>query len=81
MSAFADEDPRILVFYADQLLEEWDLPLFWRNKFEVPDGAYLLVPDGMRMSIGKPGWYRKDLTPVLDADVPPTLKALVLLLT
>ena len=73
--------PVIRVFYAGQLYEEWNLPLFLKERHDIPDGAYVLVPPGMRIALREPGWYRKDLTPVLDQDVPPTLKALLLLLT
>ena len=71
----------IRVFYAGQLYEEWDMTLYPKGRLDIPDGAYIHIPPGMRYVITEPGWYRKDLTPVLDQDVPPTLKALLLLLT
>ncbi len=71
----------IRVFYAGQLYEEWDTTTYWNSRLDIPDGAYIHIPPGLRYVITEPGWYRKGLTPVLDQDVPPTLKALLLLLT
>ena len=73
--------PVIRVFYANLLYEEWDMTLYPKGRLDIPDGAYIHIPPGILNVITEPGWYRKDLTPVLDQDVPPTLKALLLLLT
>ena len=73
--------PVIRVFYGNQLFEEWDMTTHLKGRLDIPDGAYIHIPRGIRYVITEPGWYRKDLTPVLDQDVPPTLKALLLLLT
>ena len=71
----------IRVFYGGQLYEEWDMLLYSKGRLDIPDGAYIHIPAGIRYVITAPGWYRKDLTLVLDQNVPPTLKALLLLLT
>ena len=71
----------IRVFYDGQLYEEWDMSLYSKGRLDIPDGAYIHIPPGLRYVRTESGWYRKDLTPVLDQDVPPTLKALLLLLT
>lgn len=73
--------PVIRAFYGGQLYEEWGMALYSKDLLDIPDGAYIHIPPGLRYVITEPGWYRKDLTPVLDQDVPPTLKALLLLLT
>ena len=73
--------PVIRIFYANQLYEERDMTLSSKGRLVIPDGAYIHIQPGLRYVITEPGWYRKDLTPVLDQDVPPTLKALLLLLT
>ncbi len=73
--------PVIRAFYANQLYKEWGMALYSKDLLDIPDAAYIHIPPGLRYVITEPGWYRKDLTPVLDQDVPPTLKALLLLLT
>ena len=73
--------PVIRVFYGGQLYEELNISLYSKGRLDIPDGAYIHIPPGIRYVITEPGWYRKGLTPVLDQDVPPTLKALLLLLT
>ena len=73
--------PVIRVFYANQLYEEWGISHYQKGRLDIPDGAYIHIPPGILNAITMPRWYRKDLTPVLDQDVPPTLKALLLLLT
>lgn len=75
----------ILVFYADQLLLEFnDHKEFeiWRRatcvgNYELYNGSYVYysaIYEGRT-------WYRMDSTPMLLADVPKNLQALVLLLT
>lgn len=77
----------IIVFYADQLLLEFDdYKEFqsWRRatavgNYELYNGSY--VYSHPRTSYQVPEWFRMDSTPMLLADVPKNLQALVLLLT
>lgn len=77
----------ILVFYAGQLLLEFNDHKefeYWRRatavgNYELYNGSYVYVPS--RSSFQVPEWYRMDSTPMLLADVPKNLQALVLLLT
>lgn len=66
------------VFYAglhyDTYPREQSRP--WTMPGGLPDGAYIYDPDQVAFA----RWYRSDHTPVLLQDVPPELKAWVLLL-
>lgn len=69
---------RALVFYTNKLYDEYQYRE-WNNprtllKKSVPTDSYIYTE-----KFGH--WYRGDLTPVLDEDVPKELKALLLLLT
>lgn len=72
----------ITVFYADRLYGEYDRysdPGYAeaRSNSEIYNGAYLLI----RITNGDRAWYRMDLTPVLLEDIPPSIRALALLLS
>jgi hypothetical protein len=76
------------VFYADQLYGQFDTSGYKLMRTscdqEIYNGAYVRIDSerpGLPSSLETHGWFRMDGTPVLDADVPPTLKALVLLMT
>ena len=81
--------PDVLVFYAGLMLAEYSHDEYRRNKVpfqwtpETYNGAFLYVvtPNKAMIYCSDPGWYRPDGTPVLEADVPSTLKAWVLILT
>lgn len=73
---------RFTVFYGRQIYAEYDDWKILRPLIkEMPDGIYLYEQVDMNKHRGISGWYLKDLTPVLDADVPPYLKHLQLLLS
>lgn len=75
----------IRAFYAGQLLHEFPKGYGWssastflnRWSAEIYNGAYLHENP---QNDFQHAWYRADLTPVLDVDVPKELKLLVLLL-
>ena len=60
--------PVIRVFYGGQLYEELNISLYSKGRLDIPDGAYIHIPPGIRYGITEPGWYRKGLTPVLDQE-------------
>ena len=68
--------PDITVFYAGMLYGEFnkDSPV---RLHELPDGVYIHVKRDTMLK----GWYLKDLTPVLLADVPKELLTYLLILT
>lgn len=66
---------RFYVFYATLLYGTYNTSLGMRNAV-LPDGVYIYEPDDK----DKVYWYLKDLTPVLDVDVPKELKVLTLLM-
>ena len=74
VSSIAKVNVKVYVFYADLLYKIYPF-LMHEDLLDLPDGCYLYVE---HMKERK--WYRKDLTPVLDEHVPPTLKMLVLVL-
>lgn len=63
----------VLVFYADLLYQKFD-SIFTADLINLPDGCYIWAPLSRR-------WLRKDLTPILDEDVPAVLKMHLLLIT
>ena len=66
----------IYVFYAGLLYGEFPEEPYYKRSLELrnlPDGAYLRYPKNI--------WYRSDFTPVLIEDVPPELRAFMLLLS
>jgi hypothetical protein len=74
MSARARVDVKVYVFYADLLYKSYPF-LMHQDLLELPDGCYLYTP-----VLPDRQWFRKDLTPILFEDVPPTLKMLALIL-
>jgi hypothetical protein len=75
---------KILVFYANRLYAECasyaDFRLLHLQlNAELYNGAYLFVRANWIRGTNY-AWYRADNTPLLEADVPRTLKTLVLLL-
>lgn len=73
---------RFTVFYGNQIYGEWESWEILRPLMkEMPDGVYLLEIHEINKRMGYTGWYNKDLTPVLEADVPPYLKHLQLVLS
>lgn len=63
------------VFYATLLYGEYKTCGALKfNLRDLPDGIYIYTTNET------PNWYLRDLTPVLDEDVPKELKTLVLLM-
>lgn len=70
---------RFTVFHNNQLYAEHDAPQsMWLNG--IPERALIHCKDAKGIQ-GDPKWLRKDLTPVLLADVPKETRALLLLLS
>jgi len=77
---------KVFLFYAGQLVEIFAPGKFTMSQYthstwgwEVYNGGYVY---GVFYPLAKSGaWYRCDLTPVLDADVPKELKALLLIIS
>lgn len=74
-----EKTKRVISFYAGLIHGDITIGLYATIPWNVcPNGAILWI--NRTYWDNSPGWYRSDLTPVLDADVPPELKAYILLL-
>ena len=85
--------PEVFVFYAEQLIGQFSADnyrIFAKDPgAELYNGAFVyhLVPPPRYVPAAlvplprqEPGWYRMDGTPMLDSDVPPELKLILLLI-
>lgn len=69
---------RFTIFYEGRIYGEFDEPqATWLNG--LPAKAYLYCRDATGRE-GDPKWLRKDLTPVLTADVPKEIRTMALIL-
>ena len=66
----------VTIFYAGMVWGEYEgTP----KLYDLPDGIYIYYRDAWPGNNGRQ-WFLKDLTPVLDSDVPNTLRVFLLLL-